>query len=76
MQRAALFRQDMIVSWRTLLISVPFDKAHRFQGRQAIGQHIGGDPFGRSKEFGESPLAVDEIAHDDERPAITDKIER
>ena len=51
------------------------DEALVVEVLQAVGEDIGGDPFGRGEEFIEALLAEEKIAHHQHGPFVAEEIE-
>jgi len=51
------------------------DQASALEAFQAVGQDVGGDVLGRSKEITEATFAGEQVANDEQGPAIADDVE-
>src|SRR5579864_2918882 len=51
------------------------DEASLLQATQAVGQDVGGDALGRSEELAVARLAQEQIADDEEGPAVAEHIQ-
>ena len=59
-----------------LLIGGLGDEALLVEVLEAVGEDVGGDAFGGGEEFIEALLAEEEIAHDEDGPAVAEEVER
>ncbi len=70
-------RRVVFLSRRVLRIAPTDQQAAAFEPLQAISQNVAGDLLRRSEELDVSMLVIQqEIAHHQQRPAISDEIER
>jgi NAD-dependent deacetylase len=76
-QIVAACGQVVLVACGPFLVPAPLHEAASLETPEALGEDVGGDPFGRSEEVGEPVLVVEQqVADDEQRPEIADEVER
>jgi hypothetical protein len=73
---AAPVGQVVLEAARVLAVGDAADQARVFEALEAIGEQVGRDVFGRGQEFAEALLAVEQVADDEQCPAVADDVER
>src|SRR5207245_8218673 len=73
---AALVRQVVLGPRRTLAVGDALDQALLFEPLQPLGQQVGRDLLLRGEKLAVAGLAGQQIAHDQQRPAIAEQVQR
>ena len=61
---------------RALGVRLAGDETGALEAFQALGQDVGGDVLGREEEIAEAGFTGEEVADDEQRPAIAEDVER
>jgi hypothetical protein len=70
-------RRQLILDARWVItVTTRLDDAETDQPLQSVGQNIRRDTLGRFDKLRETPLAANQVAHDEQRPAVAKHVER
>src|SRR5436190_18037059 len=72
----ALWRQHVLHARRTFAVAMRDDHAVALQAFEPVGKNVRGNPLGRIQKVGEPPFATNEIADNEQCPAIAKHVER
>jgi len=59
-----------------VVVAVTLHDPGTHEALQPLGQGVGGNALFRFQELGEAALAAHQVAHDEQRPAVAEHIER
>lgn len=76
MERSPHLGEAIVISDWALLVRRSLHQAGSFHFLEPVGEDVRGDPLGRGQELRIARFAGEQVAQDDERPAIADNVER
>src|SRR5262249_39465906 len=71
----ALVRQVVLRPRRTLTVEAAFDQTLLLEPLQSLREQVGGDLLWRAEKLAVARLAGQQVAHDQQRPAIADQVQ-